>query len=578
MSRRVKTYRWEFRDHQAEQARSLAERYRLHSVVASVMANRGLALEHDELMGFIKPQLSTLHDPFLMADMTAGVERMVRAIKQGECIVVFGDYDADGITSTSIMLRGLRHAGADCTFYVPHRVDEGYGMSIAALEQLAARGFHLVITVDNGISGIEQVRRARELGMDVIITDHHQPGDELPDALAIINPNRRDCPYPCKHLTGAGVAFKFIHALLKAMGRSTEESVAFLRSLLDLVAIGTVADYAPLAGENRVLVSHGLTRIAQSSNVGVQALRNHLKLTGPISTTHIGFQIAPRLNAAGRTSHAEIGVQLLITDDLDEAASIVKELENCNKSRRKMESHILTDCLKFVYEQIDLDEEPVVVVDGHGWHLGVIGIVASRIMDEVGRPVVVLTHKTDCVKGSARSFGSFNLFEALTHCSEHLVAYGGHPNAAGLTLLAENVRTFRDAINSYARNDGSCDDLCPPLVIDAEVDCRLLDLQMMEHLRYLEPFGQSNPHPVLASRGIKLHAQPRVVGDKHLKLQFAREGVVIEGIGFNMGHLACELNQAVGAEMDVVFSPSVNNYWAVPRVEMEVKDLRRTTI
>jgi single-stranded-DNA-specific exonuclease len=218
------------------------------------------------------------------------------------------------------------------------------------------------------------------------------------------------------------------------------------------------------------------------------------------------------------------------------------------------------------------------VVDGHGWHLGVIGIVASRIMDEVGRPVVVLTHKTDCVKGSARSFGSFNLFEALTHCREHLVAYGGHPNAAGMTLLAENVPTFRKAINTYALQDGSCDDMCPPLVIDAEVDCRMLDMQMMEHLRYLEPFGQSNPHPVLASRGVKLNAQPRVVGDKHLKMQFVREGVVVEGIGFNMGYLACELNQAVGAELDVVFSPSVNNYWSVPRVEMEVKDLRRTTI
>lgn len=574
MSRRSKTYRWEFRSPQTEQARGLSERYRLHSIVASVLANRGLSLEHEALVHFMKPQLATLHDPFLMADMATGVDRMITAIERGEKVVVFGDYDADGITSTSLMLRGLRYAGARCEYYVPHRVDEGYGMNSAALGQISADGANLVITVDNGISGLEQVEYCRTLGMDIIITDHHQPGDELPAALAVINPNRRDCPYPCKHLTGVGVAFKFIHALLKRLGRPADESIAFLRSLLDLVAIGTIADFAPLAGENRVLVSHGLQQIRDSTNPGITSLRNHLKISCKISATHVGFQIAPRLNAAGRTSHADIGVDLLTTDDPEAAMAIVKELEKCNQNRKHVEGNIYTQCMEFVEQQVDLDRDAVVVVDGHGWHLGVIGIVASRVMEQVDKPVIVLTHKEDCVKGSARSFGAFNLFEALTACGEHLDAFGGHPHAAGMTLRAENVCRFRAAINEYAHAGDGLNQAARPLVIDAEVDCRLLDMEMMEHLHYLEPFGQSNPHPVLATKGIKLAAQPRVVGEKHLKMQFSQEGTRIEAIGFNMGHMARELNGCVGTAMDVAFSPTVNRFYAEPRVEMEVKDLR----
>lgn len=578
MTRARKTYRWEFRHGEAEKARMLEERYRLHGVVAQVIANRGLALEHDALISFMRPQLGSLHDPFLMADMAKGVNRMAEAIHRGECVAVFGDYDADGMTSTSVMMRGLQHAGANCLYYVPHRVDEGYGLNLPALEMLAARGVKLVITVDNGISGVEQVRRAAELGLEVIITDHHQPGDELPPALAVINPSRRDCTYPCKHLTGVGVAFKFIHALLKTLGRPSDESIAFLRSLLDLVAIGTVADFAPLVGENRVLVSHGLAQIAKSENVGLVALRTHLKLNGAITATHVGFQIAPRLNAAGRTSHAEIGVRLLTTDDPEEARTIVAELEKCNQNRKHVEGRIFEESMDFVRDQINLDEERVVVVDGHGWHLGVIGIVASRIMEQVDRPVVVLTHKADCVKGSARSFGAFNLFEALTSCGHLLTAYGGHPHAAGMTLPAENVAAFRAAINAHAREGYGTEPMIQPLVIDAEIDCRHLCLEMMDQLGYLEPFGQSNPHPIFASRGLKLHSQPRVVGEKHLKMQFSQQGTIVEGIGFNMGYLARDLNGAVGAHIDVAFSPTVSRFWAEPRVELDVKDVRLLTL
>jgi single-stranded-DNA-specific exonuclease len=574
MTRRRKTYRWEFRDCFPEQAKSLVDRYRLNSVVASVLASRGLGLEHESLIGFMNPKLSTLHDPLLMADMEKGVERTAQAIERGECIVVFGDYDADGITSTSLMFKALKRAGAACSWYVPHRIDEGYGISMAALERIAAGGARLIITVDNGISALAQVRRAQELGMDVIVTDHHQPGPDLPEALAVINPNRRDCGYPCKHLTGVGVAFKFAHALLKRMGVAPAEAIEFLRSLLDLVAIGTIADFAPLAGENRVLVSHGLQRIAESSNLGIQTLRAHLKLNGAVSATHVGFQIAPRLNAAGRTSHAEVAVRLLTTDDPEEAQVIVEELEGCNRLRRTMEGKIFDECMAFVDSQIDLSREPVVVVDGHGWHLGVIGIVASRVMDQVDRPVIILTHGSEYAKGSGRSVGGFNLFQALTACSDHLTAFGGHPQAAGLTIAPEKIAAFRAEINEFARENHGVEPLTPSLVIDAEVDCRALDLELMNHLRYMEPFGQSNPHPVLATRGIRLHTQPRVVGEKHLKLQLVGDGVVVSAIGFNMGHLAGDLNAAGRVPLDVAFSPTVNTWQNETRVEMELKDLR----
>ncbi len=575
MTRRRKTYRWEFRDCFPDRAQRLVERYRLHQVVASVLASRGLGLEHDALMGFMQPRLNTLHDPLLMADMETGIERTARAIESGECITVFGDYDADGMTSTALMIKALEAAGAKCTWYVPHRVDEGYGISLPALETIAQQGTTLIITVDNGISAINQVSRARELGMDVIITDHHQPGPELPDACAVINPNRADCPYPCKHLTGVGVAFKFAHALLKRRAIPQNQATQFLRSTLDLVAIGTIADFAPLVGENRVLVSHGLQRIADSSNVGIMALRDHLKLKENISTSHVGFQIAPRLNAAGRTSHAEVGVRLLTTTDPEEALVIVEELESCNRLRRIMEGKIFSECMEFVENQIDLANDPVVVADGHGWHLGVIGIVASRVMEQVQRPVIVMNHADGKVKGSGRSMGEFNLFEALSACRSHLAAFGGHPHAAGLTVAADNVASFRQAINDFGRDNYGVEPVTPALVIDAEVDCRALDFEMMDHLRYMEPFGHSNPQPVLATRGVRLHTQPRVVGEKHLKLQLSREGVIMNAIGFNMGELAGDLTAAGrSAELEIAFCPTINTWQNESRVEMELKDLR----
>jgi len=574
--RAPKQYRWEFRGDNAECAQALASSLHVSPVVARVVANRGLADCAEALQGFMRPALSQLHDPFILAGMSAAVERLIRAKERGEQVTIYGDYDADGSTSTAVLMRTFRHVGIRADYYIPHRMDEGYGLHIAAIDKLAAMGTQLMVTVDTGIGAHEQVAHANALGLEVIVTDHHQASATLPPAVAVVNPNRHDCLYPNKYLVGVGVAFKLAHALLKGLNTPPQEATAFLRSLLDLVAIGTVADFAPLVGENRILVSHGLDQIARSTNAGVAEMKRLLQMpdTRP-SASQIGFQIAPRLNAAGRTQHAKVCVELLTTESRQRAAEIVESLDVFNKERRNVETQIFEQCLKFVDQHIDLNRDRVVVVNGENWHVGVIGIVASKIMEMVHRPVIVLSEKEGSAKGSARSIKSFNIHQALIACKDYLTQFGGHPNAAGLQLEREKIAAFREAINTYAGSTLSDEDLKPVLLIDTEVEGHELNDQLMRDLNLLEPYGQSNPAPLLAVRNLRLAENPRIVGNNHLKLQFKyAEGRPLSGIFFNMGTLAGELANCRSANIDVAFVPSINTYWAQPRVELEVKDLK----
>lgn len=571
---KTKQYRWEYRKALVPEAQELTNRYRLHPVVASILANRGHAACPDGLRGFMRPEMASLHDPFLMLDMQTGAERIVHAIQSGEKITVFGDYDADGMTSTALMMRLFTFVGGNAESYVPHRVDEGYGMNVAALDKIAENGTKLLITVDNGITAVEQIRHARSLGMDVVVTDHHQPGPELPEATAVINPNRTDCTYPNPHLVGVGVAFKVAHAVLKLLGKSRDESVGFLRSVLDLVAIGTIADFAPLVHENRVLVSFGLQTVGDSVNQGIRALNRMIKVSKPVTATKIAFQLAPRLNAAGRTSHADICVELLCTNDPGRADEIVLELEQCNMERRRVETLIFEECLRQLDAANYFTDDPIVVLSGENWHLGVVGIVASRVMEISNKPVIILSETAGIAKGSGRSPAGFNLHEALTRCEGYLKTFGGHANAAGLSLPTEDVGAFRNAINQFATDSFGSVTEFPSLLIDTAIQCRYMDEDMMQHLQLMEPFGHCNPTPLLASHGVKLVGQPRVVGTKHLKLQVKQDGLIVDGIGFGMGALASELNGCTGTEFDIVFTPIVNTHWGNPKVEMEIKDLR----
>lgn len=574
-ARPLKQYRWEYRDPQPECSQRLTEYLRLSPVIARVIASRGMAQSPDELNAFVRPALNTLHDPFGLKGIDAAVDRLALARERGEAVLVYGDYDTDGATSTALLMRLFRMLQIPATYYIPHRLEEGYGLNASAVQTLAESGVRLVVTVDTGIVAIEEVARARSLGMEVIITDHHQAGTHLPDAIAVVNPNRHDCTYPNKYLTGVGVAFKLAHALLKRLGYAPNDAIGFLRSVLDLVAIGTVADFAPLLGENRVMVAHGLHQIRNTQNVGVAEMLRKLEINSvKIATHQIGFQIAPRINAAGRTSHAGVCVELLTTEDRQRATEIASELEGFNNDRRTVESRIFEECLRFVDTNLDPVRDRVLVVNGDAWHLGVVGIVASRIMDMYNRPVIVLSEQEGAAKGSARSIKGFNIHAALTACREYLNQFGGHPNAAGLSLDCVKIAAFRNAINAYAVEACGDSDMCPVLLIDTEVQAWELDDSLLRDLPLLEPHGHSNPAPLLSTRNLRMSEPPRIVGTSHLKLQLKQEGRPVSAIGFHMGSRIAELQANRSAMVDVVFAPTINTYYAQPRVEMELKDIR----
>ncbi len=573
---RKKNYRWHYLAENRAQAQALQSAQGLRPAVARVLANRGFSAGSTSLGEYLQPVLGSLHDPFLLRDMDPAVARILDGIARRENITIFGDYDVDGITATALLVRTFRHLGLPVRTYIPHRLEEGYGMRGSALEKIAADGTTLVVTVDNGITAFEQVDQARALGMDVVVTDHHQPGERLPSALAVVNPNRRDCAYPNKHLAGVGVAFKLAHALLKRSGSDPAASLDFLRSVLDLVAIGTVADVAPLLGENRAMVKHGLQRVRTTGNIGITAIRRAAGMDDPsMSAEKVGFQIAPRLNAAGRTDHAQVCVDLLTTDDETLAADIAGRLEVFNRERRSVETRIFEESLAFVRQRVDLAQERVLVVDGPGWHIGVIGIVASRLLDLYDRPVIILSHNDGNAKGSARSIDGFNIHDALESCAGLLDGFGGHPGAAGLQLRESRIPALRAAINDYAAGRLQSDDLQPSLTIDTELDPGELDESLLADLGRLEPFGQSNPQPVFSLRGLMLADQPRVVGTNHLRLALRAEGGRPWGaIGFGMGNRAGELAQTQSVRLDVAFVPVLNTFNGQTRVEMRVRDLK----
>lgn len=580
---RRKTYRWDFLPENRERALALADRLSIAPAVARVLVNRGFddaAISGIDLAAFLRPTLGALHDPFLLADMDRATARIALARQRGERVTVFGDYDSDGATSTALMVRVLRLVGVDVDFYIPHRLTEGYGMNAAAIEKLAASGTKLIVTVDNGVGGHTAIARAKVLGIDVIVTDHHQPDDgPLPEACAIVNPNRRDCSYPDKGLAGVGVAFKVAHGLLRVMAVDPAAAKAFLSSVLDLVAIGTISDSAPMLGENRALVHFGLERAGRSTNEGVRAL---LRLVDPegsgasVPGHRIGFQIGPRLNAAGRIGSARICVELLVTDDRERASIMAAELDNLNRDRRTIEAGVFEDCMKRLAGQVDLAGDRVVVVCGPDWHLGVVGIVASRLMDIVDRPVIILSDQAGHAKGSARSARGFDMHAALGACREHLLEFGGHPNAAGLQLCSDDVPAFRRAINMHAaKTHGEAAVVrLPALNIDTELAPGELDAGLLRDLARLEPFGQMNCPPLFAARGLRLADTPKVVGTNHLKLQLLSGGKTVAAIGFGLGALAEGLAANPGARLEAAFVPSLNTYWNPPRVEMELKDIR----
>jgi single-stranded-DNA-specific exonuclease len=573
MNERLET-RWLQRDTDEAGARkALRKALRVSRLTAQVLVQRGIrTAEQGE--AFLAARLTDMPDPFLMADMEAAVERLVRAVRNGERITVHGDYDVDGITATTLLVETLRACGATVDFHVPLRLRDGYGLSPRALEAAAAAGATLAITVDCGISAFDQALCARRLGLDLIITDHHQPSEKLPEAVAVLNPARGDCGFPCKCLAGVGVAFMLLVGLrqrLREQGFWQERPEPDLRYALDLVALGTIADIVPLRGLNRSLARVGLEVLDRSRRPGLQALK---KIAGvkQVSCGAVGFRLAPRLNAAGRLEDARAGVNLLLEDAAAHAMQVAESLDRINRERQAIEQATLQQALER-WEREKADGSHSIVLADERWHPGVIGIVASRMVEHYHRPTVLIALKDGAGKGSGRSIRGFHLFEALRACAEHLEGFGGHECAAGLSIASDRVSAFAQGFEGLARQWLRDEDLVPRHYYDAEASLDELDLAIVDELARLAPFGAGNPQPVFLARGVHLQ-QMQVVGGSHLRFSACQGGYSLPGIAFGMADLQPHLR----GPLDILFTPQRNEWRNRVSVQLQLRQARPASI
>jgi len=565
--------RWESLACDDAAAEALAAALKISPVVAKLLCQRGLA-DPELADRFLNPSLDHLHDPMLLADMGVAVDRILGAIARKEKIAIHGDYDVDGVTSTVILRRALELLGGNVIHFIPERLKDGYGLQPVAIERLHADGVALVISVDCGIRGAEAGRRARELGVDLIITDHHEPDTELPPALAVINPKRRDCSYPDKYLAGVGVALKLVQALCRRAGRDK-----LMPGFIKVAAIGTLADVVPLVGENRVIAKLGLDLLTKGPHkVGLRALIDVCGLTGKtIDSYHIGFMMAPRVNAAGRMSTPDIAARLFLADDealVEEVRQLALVLDGENVKRQEEEAEILAQAKKIVTTDPEVGARSILVVAGEGWHRGVIGIVASKLQDAFHRPAIVLSVEDGIAHGSCRSFSRFDMLGALERCAHLMTRFGGHKQAAGLTMDASRIRELRLAVNDIADETLGPDDLMPRLRIDGGLAFREITGGVAAGIMSLAPFGAGNPRPVFAARGVEIIDGPRKLKERHLKMSLKQEGRIFRAVAWRAAERHDFLNEHKAA-LDVAFSLEQNQYNGNTYVELTLADLKQ---
>lgn len=557
--------KWEVRPLDKERAAAFAQTYGVPFFLAMLMNIRGLddAAHLREFLGEGEP----LSDPFLLKDMDKAAARITRAVDNMEKIAVYGDYDADGVTSTAMLYSYLETRGADVIFYIPQREGEGYGMNIGAVEYLKEQGVTLIVTVDNGISSVQEVARANELGIDVVVTDHHRPQEILPDAVAVVDAYRPDDTSPYKHFSGVGIAFKLLMALEDGAGDVED----LLEAYSDLAAIGTIGDIVPLTGENRTLIRAGLERLSQSDRPGVQALLENAGIAGKVLTsTNVAFTLVPRINATGRMGAPERAVRLLISGYEEEAEVLSEEICADNEERRRVEAEIAEAAFADI-EAKGYMKDRVVVVDGENWHHGVIGIVASRVTERCGKPCMIISRGETEAKGSGRSIEGFSLFEAICACGDLLIKFGGHPMAAGITLKPENIEAFRKRINRYAAEH------FPQMPTQTvTLDCKLnpaaLSVSMAQSLTQLEPFGNGNPQPVFGLFNMELSNATPVGGGGHLRLTLEKNGSVITAMRFNTKPE--ELPYHIGDKIDLAVQLEAREFRGQPSLTVIVRDMK----
>lgn len=555
--------RWMVAACDQEKIETLVNGLKITPLVASMLINRGFdTLESARSFLFCN---EPFHDPFLFKEMNKAVDRIRQAIDGGEAILIYGDYDADGVSSTTVLMKTLRDLGANVQFFIPNRFREGYGPNEQAFRRAAENGIKLIITCDNGIAGVHEAEVAKELGVDLIITDHHEFAPEIPDAFAIIHPKFPGSHYPFHELAGVGVAFKLAQALY---GRVPEH-------LLEIAVIGTIADVVSLTGENRVITKKGLEMMKETENIGLKAIfkRAGVKLSS-ITEETIGFALAPRINAVGRLEDADLAVNLLLTDDPEEAEYLAEQMDDLNKQRQSLVNTITAEAIEEVETHFPADENKVLVIGKQGWHPGVIGIVASRLVDKYYRPTIILNYdrETGLAKGSARSISGYNLFENLATCRDILPAFGGHPMAAGMTLKIEDVEELRTRLNKLADEQLTAEDFIPVTMVDACIDASAVDLRTLEEMNRLAPFGMGNPKPKVLIKDVQIANMRKIGSDQsHLKLTVAESGSSLDGVGFGLGSLADQISPL--ANVSLIGELSINEWNNIRKPQIFIHDL-----
>ena len=558
--------KWEIYDPNEQKVKEICDKYNLNKIIGKIIVNRNVTSDEDVRI-FITPTRDDFHDPFLFKGMDIAVDRILQAINNKEKILIYGDYDVDGITSTTVLKKYLQERGGIVNTYIPNRLNEGYGLNKEAIKKIKEMGTDLIITVDCGISGIEEVKYAKELGIEVIVTDHHEVGEVLPDALAVIDAKRKDNTYPFNLLAGVGVVFKVIQAISIKLNLKAEEYLKYL----DLVCVGTISDIVPLEGENRTIAKLGLMLIRVTKNVG---LRELIKSSGykEIDSNTISFGVAPRINACGRMGHEEEALKLFLAETKEEAVEVTKKLNEYNTLRQNTEKAIYEDAVSKI-EKENIENKNSIVVGGYNWHHGVIGIVSSKVTEKYYKPSILLCFEDGIAKGSGRSIQGFDLYEGLTKCSEFLDKFGGHAMAVGLTLNKENFENFKDKFEKIAE-EANIKEMVPTIYIDEEVKLKDISMDLVKSLSVLEPFGEANKVPLFLIKNLKIDSIRALSEGRHLKLSLRDESVVINAIGFDIGNLAEEYK--IGDKIDVVGTLEINSFNGFSSIQINIKDIRKS--
>ncbi len=559
--------KWELYEHNEKNVKDVALKYNISEILATVLLNRNIVKSDEDIKTFLEPTRYDFHDPYIMPDMQKAVDRIMKAIKNKEKVIIYGDYDVDGITSTMVLKSFLDENGLETGYKIPNRLHEGYGLNKNAIKEIADQGYKLIITVDCGISGTEEIKYAYELGMEVIVTDHHEPLDTIPDAVAVIDCKREDNTYPFKSLAGCGVVFKLIQALSQVMGLDEKEYLKYL----DIICIGTISDIVPLIDENRVIAKLGLKLASQTRNYGLACL---LKICGfsDVSSNSISFGIAPRINACGRMGHEEEALKLFLSKDLEEAKNITIKLNEFNRKRQEIEKIIFDEAIEQI-EKNNLDKKSIIVIGHENWHHGVIGIVASKITDLYYKPCILVCFEDGMAKGSGRSIPGFDLHNALCECSELLEKYGGHEMAVGVNLKMENFEKFRDKMESIASKCHT-EDLVSIIKIEKELNLSEITISDIESLKLLEPFGEENRIPLFLFKNLKIDSIRTLSEGKHLKLTLKDDRNIVQAIGFNIGNLVNEYR--LGDKVDVVGCLEINEFNGKRTIQINIKDIRKS--